>query len=395
MDREPSDLNQKNSNKLTRRRIMKIASAAGFSSATAAALTPEDVKAADSDQVTIAFDIQGEVKHQVPADWYDHLVRARDVRDNIEKRFLERNGVSAVGLSAGKNQDNPHVQVTLTRENEASEERRGEIPERENEVRVDIEERPVSSLGYDCDREGMSSSDDEFPGSIHTELNESSYYTAGAYCTIGSQFFDEDTYERGWSTAAHCYENCDPNDYAIHDYNAALETWVNYGNGIFADHEYDIAYIEPTNDISPISEVVDPSDHSNSRHIHDTVSEDGMATVENEDSIVRLWAVGSDDCNTRGNLYGYDQTWNEDTTRMTFSCTDTHRGVFEIEGLFGDRASGGDSGGLWHVEEPNGSRFYAVGSHSFSDGEDSNYARSYGIGGYAIQNAHNYWWTDF
>ena len=46
---------------------MKLATAAGFSTATALAMTPEDIKAQDSDQVTISFDISGRNKKTVDA----------------------------------------------------------------------------------------------------------------------------------------------------------------------------------------------------------------------------------------------------------------------------------------------------------------------------------------
>ncbi|MFT4905858.1 MAG: hypothetical protein ACI8UR_002439, partial [Natronomonas sp.] len=114
MDKEPSSINSKKASKLTRRRLMKMATAAGFPAATALSLTPEDVKASDSDQVTIAFDVTGEVKKQVPADWYDHVRRTKRVKSDIEQKFLDREGINSVGVRTGSD---PHVIVRLDADN--------------------------------------------------------------------------------------------------------------------------------------------------------------------------------------------------------------------------------------------------------------------------------------
>jgi trans-2-enoyl-CoA reductase len=98
MDWEPSSINQKNASRLTRRRVMKLATAAGFSTATAMAMTPADVKAQDSDQVTISFDISGRKKKTVDADWYDHVQRSKRVRNTIESKYFDRDGINGVGI---------------------------------------------------------------------------------------------------------------------------------------------------------------------------------------------------------------------------------------------------------------------------------------------------------
>jgi hypothetical protein len=150
MDKEPSSINSKKASKLTRRRLMKMATAAGFPAATALSLTPEDVKASDSDQVTIAFDVTGEVKKQVPADWYDHVRRTKRVKSDIEQKFLDREGINSVGVRTGSD---PHVIVRLDADNSKKEERRGELPEYQNDVYIDVMERgePFNDLHNEGD----------------------------------------------------------------------------------------------------------------------------------------------------------------------------------------------------------------------------------------------------
>ena len=72
----PRDLNSLREHKLTRRKVIRAASAAGFSSPVAINMTAEDVKASDSDQVTVSFDINGNSKHTVAADRMDWIKKS-------------------------------------------------------------------------------------------------------------------------------------------------------------------------------------------------------------------------------------------------------------------------------------------------------------------------------
>ncbi|MCY4729814.1 twin-arginine translocation signal domain-containing protein [Natronomonas gomsonensis] len=97
----PRDLNRLNEHKLTRRRVMKAAAAAGMSSAAVLTMTPDDVKAADSDQVTIPFDTEGEEKKQIAADVLDWYYRARDATDKIKEAHFGKDGVHRVATRGG------------------------------------------------------------------------------------------------------------------------------------------------------------------------------------------------------------------------------------------------------------------------------------------------------
>lgn len=82
-------LNSIKDHKLTRRRILEAATAAGMSTAAAMTLTPEDVKAADSDQVTVPFDVHGNSKFQIASDKLDWYYRARDATEHIRQNHQQ------------------------------------------------------------------------------------------------------------------------------------------------------------------------------------------------------------------------------------------------------------------------------------------------------------------
>jgi hypothetical protein len=93
-------------------------------------LTVDDVKGADSDQVPIYLDTQGNEKRYVPSDWYNKVLDARKARYKIEEKHLHKEGVLSVGYSPGKHGgDNPHVIVGLDYNSDKKDERRGELPE--------------------------------------------------------------------------------------------------------------------------------------------------------------------------------------------------------------------------------------------------------------------------
>jgi hypothetical protein len=163
------ELKNLNGRKLTRRRVMKAAVAAGMSSSAALAMTPEDVKAADSDQVTIPFDVTGSEKRQVAADMIDWYYRARDATDKIRNAHFQKEGVDLVATRNGGSKDNAHVLVVLDDSEGHADERRGEIPEEKNGVRVEVETDDNGMETTDqCDPSYWSDSSD-FPGGQEIE----------------------------------------------------------------------------------------------------------------------------------------------------------------------------------------------------------------------------------
>ena len=99
---QPSDVHRSKDTKLTRRRILRTLTAAGVTPVAASRITVDDVKAADDDQVPISLDVKGEIKKNVPADWYDKLIHTRDIRSKLSRNHDHRESVLGVGYSPGK-----------------------------------------------------------------------------------------------------------------------------------------------------------------------------------------------------------------------------------------------------------------------------------------------------
>lgn len=132
---------------------MKAAVAAGVSSTAAAHLTVSEVKAEASDQTTIFLDTEGKRKKRVPSDWYNHLQRAFKVNEKMKNRFMGKEGIAAVGVSAGRfGGDNPYVTVDLDRSSKKKVERRGEVPESHQDVRIETAEAAEAAEPL-CDRD--------------------------------------------------------------------------------------------------------------------------------------------------------------------------------------------------------------------------------------------------
>lgn len=375
MEKKPSDIHSGNNKKLTRRRVMKLATAAGFSATTAATLTADDIRAADSDQVTISFDTEGNIKNQVPADWYDWVQRAKEVRQKIYSRHWGKDGIKSIGMSSGEGEDNPHIVVDLDQKNNKKEERRGEISEREDGIRIKIREKS-NRFSADCDDQTASTS--SLPGGVRSDRG-------GISCTNGPRFINGSfkDYDFGWSIAAHCLSDCSDGDFFDHD-------GVRFAEVVFVDFERDIAYLEPRNNAEPVSEIVYPEDHSQSAHISGTVSEDGISQLLTENSTIIIWGING--CETLGGINAYNQ--DRTIEDVAFICANyTLTDMLGIGTEF-ESPDGGDSGTVYFAQNPDGDKFFAVGSHAAST--DSGIGGNYAVGGqgYSIRNEHNIWWDD-
>jgi hypothetical protein len=194
------ELKNLNGRKLTRRRVMKAAVAAGMSSSAALAMTPEDVKAADSDQVTIPFDVDGETKRQMPADLLDWYYRAGDATESIKQGHAHKDAVMTIGTVGPRAGDNPHVLVTLDNSRGNAEERRGELPEKRNGVRVETKKGDETSFEeHDCDADFWDESKkDDFPDGMETSTSDS----GGDRITNFSRIFDNGLNWIGWTSCA-------------------------------------------------------------------------------------------------------------------------------------------------------------------------------------------------
>lgn len=360
---------------------MKLATAAGVPIATATHLTADDVKAADSDQMTISFDTEGNYKKRVAADWYDHFIRARDINDEITKKFWGREGIERIGLRGGGNNDNPHVIVALDESKSEKENRRGEIPEWKNDVRIDvIEESGEKKLN--CDDENADVS--QLPGGVASEVG-----FVGTTCTNGPRCMTGSDHQlaTGWSLASHCMDQGDSVSGDCSTEADVVHNYTEYGDIVYWDHDRDFAYVEQTGLGSPVSETVYPADHSQSHHIHGTVSESGMGSVLGDPG--KVWGITS--CEVIGSYQELNVTWNVD-----HPCNPNNTLIDMLKLETGvDITESGDSGSLWMVQEPDTDDWFAAASHSGAKAtaiDNPNYA--FGPQGFSIRDVNNMWWDD-
>lgn len=398
MDLEPSSINEKNASRLTRRRVMKLATAAGFSTATALTMTPEDVKAQDSDQVTISFDISGRNKKTVDADWYDHVQRSKRVRDTIESKYYSRDGINGVGIG---NDGEHHVVVVLDKNHSKKDERRGELPERKNDVRIEIEEEDeIPSPKHNTD-DGCQSHEGPCDDKITDTYSVPGGVVAGPYleeeCTLGSRLFPGSckVIGEGWSLPVHCLTTCyevqEGDDRCSSDRSRPCEpvvqedifhNYIGIGQAICYDEALDFVYIEEDDSSVPESEIVLPSDHSNKVHIKDSVSDSGLDVVMDGYEVT---ARGVKSCEVDNGSVDF-----RDLTRSIKNyCREEV--IEQVEVTFDNsHLANKDSGGVFWVTD-NGDNFAVT--HLSSSLCAPGFGH-YGPQAHSIQDRNDVWWSD-
>jgi len=376
---------------------MKLAAAAGFPATTAMAMTAEDVKASDSDQVTISFDISGRVKKTVDADWYDHVQRSKQVRDKIESRYFHRDGIIGVGIA---NDTEHYVSVILDENNPDKDDRRGELPERKKDVRIEVEEQDgnpnpahdnVSCESHEGPCNDQTTGNSTVPGGVR----------AGPYfnedCTLGPQTIPGGckVFGRGWSLPVHCLTTChdvmEGNDNCTST--RACEPVVQaeifhnmtlIGRTICYDEALDFMYIEQDSTSSPEPEIVLPSDHSNKVHIKDSVGNSGLDLImDNNDYPVSARGISS--CEVKnGSVDMRDLTRSVDNY-----CRDEV--ILQVKTTFDNtHLANGDSGSVFWISD-NGDNFaVTLLSNNFCA---AGYPQ-YGPQAPSIQDRNNVWWSD-
>jgi hypothetical protein len=358
---------------------MKAAVAAGMSSSAALAMTPEDVKAADSDQVTIAFDTEGEVKKQIAADTLEWYYRARDATEQITQGHFHKDGVHRVATRGGGPKDNAHVHVILDDENGHADERRGEIPEEKNGVRVDVDTYDQTESNDHCDPECWPS-DQNFPGGqgIEAVINNGEG-------TISSQLYEAGLGWFGWTTAAHVLQDyCYYRSEIQHDTGGCLYT---IGHTSDVDPERDIAFIEADVDVYPSHWNRHP-EHTEGVQVNGTVTEEGIVTIDEANQCHFIY--GRTSCKTSMCL----EEWNG-THEKGGSCSSKLIDQMYSGGSFFGGTDEGDSGALYTVEDPNyPGNFYALGSHSGKEFFGTSRTDNYGCQGFSIRQTYDRRWDN-
>lgn len=420
MNDKPSDIHKKSSSKLTRRRLMKMSSALGFSGATALNLTPEDVKAADSDQVPIALGYSSDTKVMVDADWYDRLIIARRQLQKLSEGWLEgtnsratrdeHDDVHSVWLDAGKGGKLPSLIMSVDKESPTKNETRGNIPEFSNGIEVEVEEtprrvqetthadedpHPLEPCGpHGCEHYPKSDKS-ELPGGLKVEFYGSELTTTA---TLSPR-----TYYTGTSpdlyycftTAAHApakaEDACGSDLIGL----TANHDGIPIGDIVMVDHDYDIAVIfdDVIND-RPQGKVVNPAAHSEQYRIKDTLNEDGVDHFINnsdDDSVyVEKHGVGS--CKSSGDVHSRGNT---ELQSFPFYEGDPCVNTWTETVRWGDFCDlyPSDSGSIAFGPDPYGDDYFGVCQNSWRfPGILGGY--SGGPAGYALQNNFGVWWRD-
>lgn len=354
---KPKQLNSVKDHKLTRRRVVKLASAVGLSSAVASQMTVDDVKASDSDQVTVSLDVDGQRKYTMAADRLDWLQRATKANEYIKSNHRHKKGVVSIGMSGGDKEDNPHVVVKLDKNSNEKDERRGEIPENRNGVRIETQE-VERELHLACDTQCVSEGTN-FPGGQKIDINNT-----GSWGTSGPRVIADDYEWVGWTTAGHCFPGCDSDDTTM--WHTPDESSCDYpiGTGAAIAPYEDVGFIYYSNDhdITPSPWNAKPSDHSEAVQINGTLSEEGMGVIDDEyDGENKIFAYGAASCFTRGEL----DEWNveDSASGIPNNCRDELRNQMTVDlSCTNETMAKGDSGGIFFTPDPNTDSWYALGS---------------------------------
>jgi hypothetical protein len=398
MERKPSSINSKKESKLTRRRILKYLTAAGMAPSAAANITVDDVKAADSDQVPISIDVDGEIIEHVPADWYDRVVHTRDVRDKLARNHGRKESILAIGYDpATRDRGQPAVKIHFEREHKNKEQDQKEVPDKRDGVPIEKEERQPpkptacteyeTCIEYDC-RPLPEGTNIPAGGLFEVRwLGESSGW--GSHT---SRMMDQNAeYNSCWMFCAHQAVGCNDAGEIYHQ--------PKNGGGYKVDEVveinpyYDMAIIEPTrgveDDILPspyVHESSDLQDGDRYGPIENTMHEDGVAKWADEGR--EVFRYGAKTCYSDGVIGGLYENYSVDDENSNY-CASEIREVVETNGESDD----GDSGSLmWGYYEPDDAYLGIAMNFSGSPGGIIEPSYALGTAGYRIYQDLGYYW---
>lgn len=404
MEKKPSDIHTKKEHKLTRRRIMKMLTASGVAPAAASRITVDDVKAADSDQIPISLDVDGEYKENVPADWYDQVKHAEKVRDKIANNHGHRKSILAIGVRAGiRGGENTTIVIDFNEDSDSKGKDKDNTPDEREGIEVEKEERqppkpkncdtyPAPCSDYDCRPlpEG-----EDIPAGAMFETQDP---LMGGHIGMGSHTTNvrdrDSTYHHTWMMTAHQAYSCEASGDIYHQPEADFGYKVGEVAEIHPD--YDMAIVEPTrgveDDILPSAYVHESSDlHNGARYgpVENTLSKDGVLKWRSEERSVFRYGIGSCyDSGTVGSIY-QDYTVDADNTNY---CSNTLKEVIRIAG---SQCVDGDSGSLQFCYYKPDDAYFGIGLTS--GGTEHGYITdgyTNAVAGYRIDNDLGYYWKN-
>lgn len=397
---EPSDIHSGKKHKLTRRRVLDALTAAGVAPVAASRITVDDVKAADDDQIPISLDVKGELKYNVPADWYDRLVHARDVRDKVNRNHGHRGSIYGIGINPGrKGGENPQIIIHFDEDSEEKEKDKNDTPDERDGVKIKKEEVPPVKPAncpdtdrydnicnnYDCRTlpEG-----DNIPAGPLVDVT----WPGGGWGAHTSRMMDNNaTYHSSWMFAAHQVPDCEVQRQDVY-HQPALDNndWYTMGEIAEIYPEYDMAIIEATrgvdDDVLPSPYVHEASDLQNGAvygPIEHTMSKDGVALWRNESRSVFQYSPRS--CLLSGEVDEIFQDYSVDPDAF---CS----GIIKEAIWFTMSARSGDSGGLtWGYWSEQDAYLGISVTSSYIDGGFAQ-DRTTGSAGYRIYEDLGYYW---
>lgn len=386
----------------TRRKLMQQATAAGISGLCATALTADDVRGADSDQVPISMDAGGTWIKYVPKDWFERVQNAKTAKNTLAEEFMAEDEVLEVVYSSGNHGgENPHVIITLDEDSENKDQLRGEIPERENDTPVRIREGaffhedPCDICDTECD-ERILSNPDTLPGGYRVRFSGQNGDYVG---TLTSLTKHNNYYNYGWSTSAHivssAFEGCGADLIGKNAYHN--DTYI--GSVNYINHDTDFAFIAADGSVDPWeSNLFDYDPDRSSFVVHDTLTDEGIDEhIANEgdyDYLVRKTGIAS--CQTNGFVKSRGRRTIDKTDR------DPCKNYYENQIGWGvaceDNGDGGDpgidcgdSGSLTWTTHPDDPYFYAVCiNHRFTVSN-----RIAGTSGPKLRQQEGFWWEEY
>lgn len=381
-----SDITKRDGTKLTRRRVMKLATGAGLSAPVAANMTASDVKAADSDQVTIAIDIGGNTKERVDSDWLEWHQMARKANRSIKSRHFGKDGIKWIGRTGVRKNLNPHIRVAIDEDHPQAGERRGEIPEeKKNGVEVVVQEYNDDGGDQTCTTDCWPESEGKFPGGQDCDVVDQ-------FCTNSPRMLEDGFNWVGWTTAAHCFnDDCAAQgDVVNHAPDGQSDCIYQFGEGDGLDTSRDIAFISRANSQVTSDQNRSPQAPHPGYTILDTVSLEGLEkiyeTYRNQQA-TKMYGGGS--CYREMGVL----TWDTDMSGQSV-CGDSQRDQIRYWEDNMNHVQNGDSGALTFAEYPDGSGdYYALGSISGWECCDRNLSPfNYGPQGYTIYDLYDRRW---
>lgn len=256
-DVKVDEIHKKRMSSMSRRRLMSSLTALGMTAGSAAYITPEDVKAAGSDQVPLVkghtFEEPGDpttervtVKEYVDADWYNNLKRAEKVQKALVLEEIDE--VTLVETRPPEpGGENAYINVEVAKKLSAEANKNasdivGELPERSNGIR--IEATVNESLGYESEEdEGASESEqDDSIESTSATVNAGQELHTGS--SGGRVYFDSHDNPR-FITCHHLWHGEEPVENSVSVYDSGVEL----GSAIAGDCTSDYIIFSPESDV--------------------------------------------------------------------------------------------------------------------------------------------------